>query len=154
MGLSVPRGKIFDREGNPVVDNKSLRTITYTKVKGVKQEEILKSARQLADIIEMPQEDIDKLTETDKKDFWMQLNPELAQDLVSKTEIDKFRDKDITGKELQKNRRFKRKRVTDKNLQELTAKDIEVLAIKSKMTSGFQMAPQIIKRTLVNRNMR
>ncbi len=69
VGLSVPRGKIFDREGNPVVDNKSLRTITYTKVKGVKQEEILKSARQLADIIEMPQEDIDKLTETDKKDF-------------------------------------------------------------------------------------
>ena len=84
VGLSVPRGKIFDREGNPVVDNQSLRTITYTKVKGVKQEEILKSARQLADIIEMPQEDIDKLTETDKKDFWMQLNPELAQDLVSK----------------------------------------------------------------------
>ena len=72
------------------------------KVKGVKQEEILKSARQLADIIEMPQEDIDKLTETDKKDFWMQLNPELTQDLVSKTEIDKFRDKDITGKELDK----------------------------------------------------
>lgn len=31
VGLSVPRGKIFDREGNPVVDNKSLRTITYTK---------------------------------------------------------------------------------------------------------------------------
>ncbi|MGA5677696.1 peptidoglycan D,D-transpeptidase FtsI family protein [Bacillus bombysepticus] len=147
VGLSVPRGKIFDREGNPVVDNKSLRTITYTKVKGVKQEEILKSARQLADIIEMPQEDIDKLTETDKKDFWMQLNPELAQDLVSKKEIDKFRDKDITGKELDKKiEDLKRKRVTDKNLQELTAKDIEVLAIKSKMTSGFQMAPQIIKK--------
>ncbi|PGK33965.1 penicillin-binding protein [Bacillus anthracis] len=147
VGLSVPRGKIFDREGNPVVDNKSLRTITYTKVKGVKQEEILKTARQLADIIEMPQDDIDKLTETDKKDFWMQLNPELAQDLVSKKEIDKFRDKDITGKELEKKiEDLKRKRVTDKNLQELTAKDIEVLAIKSKMTSGFQMAPQIIKK--------
>ena len=69
QSLSVPRGKIFDREGNPVVDNRSLRTITYTKMKGVKSEEILKTARQLADIIEIPQEDIDKLTETDKKDF-------------------------------------------------------------------------------------
>ena len=38
-------------------------------MKGVKSEEILKTARQLADIIEIPQEDIDKLTETDKKDF-------------------------------------------------------------------------------------
>lgn len=147
VSLSVPRGKIFDREGNPVVDNKSLRTITYTKMKGVKSEEILKTARQLADIIEMPQEDIDKLTETDKKDFWMQLNPKLTEKLVSKKEINQFRDKDITGKNLDKKiEELKRKRVTDKNLQELTDKDIKVLAIKSKMTSGYQMAPQIIKK--------
>ncbi|AZJ20753.1 penicillin-binding protein [Bacillus wiedmannii bv. thuringiensis] len=147
MSLSVPRGKIFDREGNPVVDNKSLRTITYTKMKGVKSEDILKTARQLADIIEMPQEDIAKLTETDKKDFWMQLNPKLAENLVSKKEIDTFREKDISGKKLDKKiEELKRKRVTDKNLQELTEKDIKVLAIKSKMTSGYQMAPQIIKK--------
>lgn len=53
-------------------------------MKGVKSEDILKTARQLVDIIEMPQEDIDKLNETDKKDFWMQLNPQLAENLVSK----------------------------------------------------------------------
>lgn len=147
VSLSVPRGKIFDREGNPVVDNKSLRTITYTKMKGVKSEEILKTARQLADIIEIPKEDIDKLTETDKKDFWMQLNPTLTEKLVSKKEINRFRDKDITGKNLDKKiEELKRKRVTDKNLQDLTDKDIKVLAIKSKMTSGYQMAPQIIKK--------
>ncbi|MDA1887542.1 peptidoglycan D,D-transpeptidase FtsI family protein [Bacillus cereus group sp. BY105LC] len=147
VSLSVPRGKIFDREGNPVVDNKSLRTITYTKMKGVKSEEILKTARQLADIIEIPQEDIDKLTKTDKKDFWMQLNPTLTEKLVSKKEINKFIDKDITGKNLDKKiEELKRKRVTDKNLQDLTDKDIKVLAIKSKMTSGYQMAPQIIKK--------
>ncbi|ACM12930.1 penicillin-binding protein [Bacillus cereus Q1] len=147
VSLSVPRGKIFDREGNPVVDNKSLRTITYTKMKGVKSEEILKTARQLAEIIEIPQEDIDKLTETDKKDFWMQLNPTLTEKLVSKKEINRFRDKDITGKNLDKKiEELKRKRVTDKNLQDLTDKDVKVLAIKSKMTSGYQMAPQIIKK--------
>ncbi|MED0981016.1 penicillin-binding protein 2 [Bacillus paramycoides] len=147
VSLTVPRGKIYDREGKPVVDNRSLRTITYTKLKGVKSEDMLKTARQLAEIIEMPQEDTDKLTETDKKDFWMQLNPKLAENLVSKKEIDKFRKKDSTGKELDKKiEELKRKRVTDKNLQELTDKDLEVLAIKSKMTSGFQMAPQIIKK--------
>ncbi|PFE44893.1 peptidoglycan D,D-transpeptidase FtsI family protein [Bacillus cereus] len=147
VSLSVPRGKIFDREGNPVVDNKSLRTVTYTKMKGVKSEDILKTARQLADIIEMPQEDITKLTETDKKDFWMQLNPKLAENLVSKKEIDTFREKDISGKKLDKKiEELKRKRVTNKNLQELTDNDIKVLAIKSKMTAGYQMAPQIIKK--------
>ena len=35
-------------------------------------------ARNLAKLIEMPQEDMDKLTETDKKDFWMQLNEKRA----------------------------------------------------------------------------
>ncbi|PGZ06894.1 penicillin-binding protein, partial [Bacillus cereus] len=70
-----------------------------------------------------------KLTETDKKDFWMQLNPKLAENLVSKKEIDTFREKDISGKNLDKKiEELKRKRVTDKDLQELTAKDIEVLA--------------------------
>ncbi|PEC56908.1 penicillin-binding protein [Bacillus cereus] len=147
VSLSVPRGKIFDREGNPVVDNKSLRTVTYTKMKGVKSEDILKTARQLADIIEMPQEDITRLTETDKKDFWMQLNPKLAENLVSKKEIDTFREKDISGKKLDKKiEELKRKRVTNINLQELTDNDIKVLAIKSKMTAGYQMAPQIIKK--------
>ncbi|PEF33713.1 peptidoglycan D,D-transpeptidase FtsI family protein [Bacillus wiedmannii] len=147
VSLTVPRGKIYDREGKPVVDNKFLRTITYTKVKGVKLKDMLKAAGQLAEVIEMPQEDIDKLTEADKKDFWMQLNPKLAENLISKKEIAQFREKDSTGKELDKKvEELKRKRITDKNLQELTAKDLEVLAIKSKMTSGIQMAPQIIKK--------
>ena len=43
----------------------------------------------------MPQEDITKLTETDKKDFWMQLNPKLAENLVSKKEIDTFKNDTI-----------------------------------------------------------
>ncbi|MDM5374168.1 penicillin-binding protein 2 [Bacillus bombysepticus] len=147
VNLSVPRGKIFDREGKAVVDNKSLRTITYTKMKGIKSEDMLNTARKLAEIIEMPQEDIDKLTETDKKDFWMQINPKLAQKLVTEKEMDKFRENDISGKELdKKTEELKRKRITDKNLQELTAKDLEVLAIKSKMNSGYQMVPQIIKK--------
>ncbi|EOP91349.1 penicillin-binding protein transpeptidase [Bacillus cereus HuB4-4] len=149
VSLSVPRGKIFDREGRTVVDNKSLRTITFTKMKGVKSEDMLKTARKLAEMIEMTQEDIDKLTEIDKKDFWMQLNPELAGKLVSKKEIAQFREKDITGKELDKKiEELKRKRVTDKKLQEFTEKDLKVLAIKSKMTSGYQMVPQIIKKNV------
>ena len=31
-------------------------------------------------------------------------------------------------------------------MAELTAQDLEVLAIKSKMSSGYQMTPQIIKK--------
>ena len=34
--IPVPRGQILDREGKTVVNNKPLRTITYTRVKGLR----------------------------------------------------------------------------------------------------------------------
>ncbi|MCE0553852.1 penicillin-binding protein [Bacillus thuringiensis] len=67
--IPVPRGQILDREGKTVVNNKSLRTITYTRVKGITSEDILKTAKDLAKVLEMPEQDINKLTDIDKKIF-------------------------------------------------------------------------------------
>ena len=41
----VPRGKIFDRYGRPVVDNAAIRTITFTKMKGSTAEDRLETAK-------------------------------------------------------------------------------------------------------------
>ncbi|MEC2480500.1 penicillin-binding protein 2 [Bacillus cereus] len=145
--IPVPRGQILDREGKTVVNNKSLRTITYTRVKGITSEDILKTAKDLAKVLEMPEQDINKLTDIDKKDFWMQLNSKRAETKITKKDIEKFKEKGIEGKELDKKiEDLRRGRVTEVELAELTAQDLKVLAIKSKMTSGFQMAPQIIKK--------
>ena len=43
--IPVPRGQILDREGKTVVNNKPLRTITYTRVKGITSEAILKQQK-------------------------------------------------------------------------------------------------------------
>ncbi|PGP57071.1 penicillin-binding protein, partial [Bacillus cereus] len=56
VSTPVPRGKMFDREGKVIVNNKPLRTVTYTKMKGVDSKEVLIVARNLAKLIEMPQE--------------------------------------------------------------------------------------------------
>ena len=53
-------------------------------MRGVDSKEVLQVARDLAKLIEMSQEDIDKLTETDKKDFWMQLNEKRAAEKVKR----------------------------------------------------------------------
>ncbi|MDA2451983.1 penicillin-binding protein 2 [Bacillus cereus] len=146
IGLSVPRGKIFDREGKPVVDNRSLRSITYTRLKGIKLEDMLKTAEKLANVLEIPDEDINKLTEIDKKDFWMQLNKEQAKEKVTKQDEENLRKRGIEGKELDKKiEELRRNRITEEELAKLTQQDLKVLAIKSKMSSGYQMTPQIIK---------
>ncbi|PED72384.1 penicillin-binding protein [Bacillus pseudomycoides] len=145
--IPVPRGKIYDREGKPVVDNRALRTITYTRLKGVSSEDILKTAKDIANILEISEVEINKLTEVDKKDFWMQLNKKRAKEKIMKQEEEKFREKGIEGKELDKRiEELRRKRITEEELAELTQQDLQVLVIKSKMSSGYQMTPQIIKK--------
>ncbi|PGQ48769.1 penicillin-binding protein, partial [Bacillus thuringiensis] len=79
VSIPVPRGQIFDRDGEKVVNNTAVRTISYTKGKDITSEEILKIAKKLSKILEISEEDINRLTETDKKDYWMQLNKEKAK---------------------------------------------------------------------------
>ncbi|WP_410985594.1 peptidoglycan D,D-transpeptidase FtsI family protein [Bacillus cereus] len=149
ISIPVPRGQIFDREGEKVVNNNAIRTITYTRMKGVNSEEILKTARDLANVIVMTEEDINKLTETDKKDFWVQLNKEKAQNKITKQDEAKFRAKNLEGRELDKKiEQLRRDRITAEELSELTLKDLNILAIKSKMSSGFSMTPQVIKKNV------
>src|SRR5690625_4518865 len=67
---SVPRGKIFDRNGNIVVDNNPLYAITYTPPKRIQAEDKLALAEDLVSFIGMDKELIDKITERNKKEYW------------------------------------------------------------------------------------
>lgn len=71
-------------------------------MKGITSEDILKTAKELAKVLEMPEQDINKLTDIDKKDFWMQLNTKRAESKITKKDIGKFKEKGIEGKELDK----------------------------------------------------
>src|SRR5699024_9023359 len=73
--MPVPRGKIYDRNHNVIVDNKPLYSITYTPPKGVQAEDRLKVAEELAKYISMfDEKDKDQklktITERNKKEYW------------------------------------------------------------------------------------
>ncbi|MDG4655521.1 penicillin-binding protein 2 [Ectobacillus antri] len=139
VNTPVPRGKMFDRYGRTVVDNTPLRTITYTRMKGSKSEERLELAKELAKLMDMP---TDKLTERDKKDFWIELNPDKAKKKITKKEWDAFEAKKLSDKDIYN---LQLERVTAADLNQFTPADLEVLAIKRKMDGGYAMTPQIIK---------
>ncbi|MEH7461311.1 penicillin-binding protein 2 [Bacillus thuringiensis] len=140
VSTPVPRGKIFDRYGRAVVDNTPLRTITYTRTKESKREERLETAKQLSKLLDVP---TDKLTERDKKDFWILLNEEQAKAKITKKDEADVKAKKIDDKQLAQRQLD---RITEAELNELTPQDLEVLAIKSKMEGGYAMTPQIIKK--------
>ena len=49
----------------------------------------------------------------------------------------------IDDKELDERQRS---RVTEEEINQLSAKDLEILAIKSKMDGGYAMTPQVLKK--------
>ncbi|MED2765879.1 penicillin-binding protein 2 [Bacillus thuringiensis] len=136
----VPRGKIFDRYGRPVVDNAAVRTITFTKMKESTVKERLETAKKLADLIEVP---TDKLTDRDKKDYWLAMHKEEAKAKITSIDRQEFKDEKINNKELDERQR---NHVTEEEVNQLSEKDLKILAIKSKMDGGCVMTPQIIKR--------
>ncbi|PTI16500.1 peptidoglycan D,D-transpeptidase FtsI family protein [Staphylococcus warneri] len=135
---SVPRGRIVDRNGKVLVDNASKMAITYTRGRKTSQKEMLETAKKLSSLINM---DTDKITDRDKKDFWVTLHPQKAKDLMKK-EQSMLEDGSISQEQYDEQQR---KKIGKKQLSELSKKDLQILAIYREMNAGSTLDPQIIK---------
>ncbi|PLR85938.1 penicillin-binding protein [Bacillus canaveralius] len=136
---SVPRGKMFDRNGKVIVDNTPLNAITYTKYQGTKQQEILRVAENLAQLID---KDTKKIRERDRKDFWIMKNPDRAAEKITDKEQALFEGKELTDKDLYK---LQLERITEDEINEFSNEELEVLAIYRELSSGYALTPQIVK---------
>ncbi|EMR05934.1 Penicillin-binding protein H [Bhargavaea cecembensis DSE10] len=144
VNTSVPRGRIYDRNGEILVGNDPKRAITYTKKQSTKTDEMLEVARGLAALIEKDAEDV---TMRDKKDFWILLNKDEAYDRVSDKEKQAI-NSDETKTKTERQRELDslvRDKITEEDLNAMTAEELEVLAIYREMSSGYNYSPQIIK---------
>lgn len=139
-----PRGKVYDRYRNVIVDNVPLNAITYTRTQTTKPEDMLKVAKSLAELIEMKQ---DKISDRDRKDFWLLSNPEKAENLVSEDELKKLEDdEDLTKDDVNKKvYEMQLERITEKDIKSFTKQEEEVLAIFREFNTGYALTPQIIK---------
>ncbi|WP_145476825.1 peptidoglycan D,D-transpeptidase FtsI family protein [Staphylococcus warneri] len=135
---SVPRGRIVDRNGKVLVDNASKMAITYTRGRKTSQKEMLETAKKLSSLIKM---DTDKITDRDKKDFWVTLHPQKAKDLMKK-EQSMLEDGSISQEQYDEQQH---KKIGKKQLSELSKKDLQILAIYREMNAGSTLDPQTIK---------
>lgn len=144
VNTSVPRGRIYDRNGQILVGNEPKNAITYTKQQRTNTEDMLKVARKLAELIE---KDTSAITVRDKKDFWILNHKEEAYAKVSDKEKKKISGSETKSK-TQRQRELDdlvRERITDEELNSFTEQELEVLAIYREMASGYNYSPQIIK---------
>ncbi|MEC3606006.1 penicillin-binding protein 2 [Bacillus glycinifermentans] len=139
VSSTVPRGKIYDRNLNTIVTNKPLNAITYTRTASTSQKERLSVAKKLADMIDV---DTDKVTERDKKDYWILTRSKEAEKLITAADRKKVKDGKLKEDDLYQ---LQLERISKSMLNELTEKDMKILAIKRQMDSGYALTPQYIK---------
>ncbi len=136
---NVPRGVVYDRNFDVLVDNEAVSTITYQLYSGVSSKEMKEVAANLAALIEV---DYNFLTSRDLKDIYIEHNPEDAKELVSDEEFQAFpaktRDADYYALQLS--------RVTDEMLEQVSVDQREAHAIYINMNKGTNLTSNIIKK--------
>ncbi|MFB4164749.1 peptidoglycan D,D-transpeptidase FtsI family protein [Alteribacillus sp. JSM 102045] len=138
--IDAPRGLMYDRNGELVVDNELVLSLTYTNKQNVSDDDRIHIATELSKLIEVDEDELENLPERDQKDYWLVTHPEEANNLLTQEDRNSIEDDDELY-ELQLNR------ITEDQLDELD-EEREIIAIWREMTSGYYNSPQRIKKGL------
>lgn len=142
-GESTPRGRIYDRNGNIIVDNKSVKKIVYNKPKNISTKEEIKLAYLVAEYIDV---DYSKLNIASKKKFWILNNKKEIDSRITDEEWEQLRLRKITEDDLYN---LKVSRVTDEDLDKYNDIDLEACYIYYLMNKGYYYTEKTIKKDSV-----
>lgn len=131
---SVPRGMIYDSQGQVLVGNKPELAILYTRDKDskVSTSDIINTAQQLASLIDIP---TNNLKERDYKDYFVVKNIDVIRSRLSKEE------KLLNGSAAYEAQLSK---VTDKDIQFSDAEK-KIIALFTKMNSAYALSTVTVK---------
>ena len=137
-GTSSPRGRIYDRNYNIIVDNKSLKTIVYQKKKGTTNLEMIEVAKKVSNHLDL---DYSRLTNRARREYYFAKNKEECDKLVTKSEREKVKQRKLTQNELDE---LKIKRISEDKLK-FSPDEERVAYIYYLMNKGYAYEEKIIK---------
>lgn len=141
-GSTAPRGKIYDRNGKLLVDNKMIRTLYYYKGKN-KLEDELKISKLLSEIL-----DIDNKGTIDTyKNYWIVINKELSNKKITDEEYKLKKYRKLNNNDLYK---LKMSRITNEEINSLSESDKKIAYIYELMNKGIKYEDKVIKKYLTD----
>lgn len=138
-GTSAPRGRIYDRNYNLLVDNESMPVITYQKNSDISKEEELNLAYQMISHLDLSYE---KLQIRNLKEFFIAKNEKIMNERITAEEWKKV-DRRILNMDDIYN--LKLDRITDDDLNTLTDTDKKCAYLYYLMNNGYSYQEKIIK---------
>ena len=138
---STPRGRIYDRNYNLLVDNEAVKTIYYKKENGIKTDDEIKLAYTVAENINV---NYDKLTEKRLKEFWYLNNKEESLKKITDLEWKKKTKRKLTDDDILE---LIYERITEEELNSFNDLDKEAAYIYYLMNKGYSYAEKVIKNS-------
>ncbi len=138
-GESSPRGRILDRNGKVLVDNKAVKTIYYNKDKDRTTEEEIALAYKVISHLNL---DYDKVTERSKREFFVAKNSDKMNDRIKESEWEKYVQRKLDSNDIYE---LKIERVTDEELNSFSDEDNKASYLFYLMNRGYSYDDKVIK---------
>ena len=144
MGKSItlnraPRGRIYDRNYNVIVDNKAINVIVYKREKGTTVEEMIKLAYEVSKHLEL---DITKFNLRAKKEFFLAKYSDACKKKITEKEKDLLKQRKLSNKDIEE---LKIERITLDELNIFKEEDLRAGYLYYLMSKGYSYEEKIIK---------
>ncbi|MBR4619147.1 MAG: penicillin-binding protein 2 [Bacilli bacterium] len=136
---SAPRGRIYDRNYNIIVDNIAIKKIYYKKTKNVSKKEELDLAYKIGKHLDF---DLSKLTNDMRKEVFLIKYPDIVSKKITKKEYKMLDERKLTVKQMEK---LMRQRITDDDLKVFSEYDDKVSYLYYLMNKGYTYSEKAIK---------
>ena len=135
---SAPRGRIYDRNYNLLVDNEAVKTIYYKKLKGVTNEEEIELAYLIGDNINI---DYSKVSDDRLKTFYYMGHYKECRKKITDEEWDLYNKRKLNDSDIEK---LIYERLDDE-INEYDDRDKKAAYIYYLMNKGYSYAEKVIK---------
>lgn len=138
-GSSMPRGRIYDRNYNVIVDNVGVNLISYKRESGMTRKDEVSIAYKLAEKLDV---DYSALTDTEFRRFWIINNEEEANKKITEEEKELYERRKLKATEIEA---LKIKRITLDELSAYGDVDKEAAYVYYLMNNGYYYDEKTIK---------
>lgn len=136
---SAPRGRIYDRNYNVIVDNKAINTIVYKKEKGTTNKEMIELAYTVSPHLNL---DVSRLTLRAKKEFYLAKYPDKCKKKIKSNEYEKVKQRKLSNKDIEE---FKIERISLDELNVFKDEDLKAAYLYYLMNNGYTYEEKVIK---------
>lgn len=136
---SSPRGRIYDRNYNVIVDNKAINTIVYKKEKGTTNKEMIELAYTVSPHLNL---DVSRLTLRAKKEFYLAKYPDKCKKKIKSSEYEKVKQRKLSNKDIEE---LKIERISLDELNVFKDGDLKTAYLYYLMNNGYTYEEKVIK---------